>query len=157
MFAMAAVIAMAVPGLKDCKICATLQVCLVTEKPRALVNLIFKFTCIDWELSSTFRYYSVWNVLAHATRRIGTATDKVQRKSIWNLQHFAESLGGVSSPGFTPKLRLQPEAIAFCSIILAYAAYNSANTKWGDGFQGMKFQLLRSRVLRSVDPRDTPQ
>lgn len=33
-------------------------------------------------------------------------------------------------------------AIAFCSIILAYAAYNSANTKWGDGFQGMKFQPL---------------
>lgn len=26
------------------------------------------------------------------------------------------------------------EAIAFCSIILAYAAYNSANTKWGDGW-----------------------
>ena len=115
MFAMAAVIAMAVPGLKDCKICATLQVCLVTEKPRALVNLIFKFICIDWELSSTFRYYSVWNVLAHATRRIGTATDKVQRKSIWNLQHFAESLGGVSSPGFTPSFACSLRPLPFAA------------------------------------------
>ena len=33
-------------------------------------------------------------------------------------------------------------AIIFCGLILAYAAYNSANTRWGDGFQGMKFQHL---------------
>eukprot|EP00913_Durusdinium_trenchii_P033322 g31196.t1 len=43
-------------------------------------------------------------------------------------------------------------AIAFCSIILAYAAYNSANTKWGDGFQGMKFQLAKN-ILISMDAK----
>ena len=45
-------------------------------------------------------------------------------------------------------MRICHKAIAFCSIILAYAAYNSANTKWGDGFQGMKFQLLGSEARK---------
>ena len=64
----------------------------------------------------------------------------VGRLEAEHLAHF-----DALAPRVHPKLRqMQPEAIAFCSIILAYAAYNSANTKWGDGFQGMKFQLLGS-------------
>ncbi|CAJ1371617.1 unnamed protein product [Effrenium voratum] len=43
-------------------------------------------------------------------------------------------------------------AILFCGLILAYAAYNSANTKWGDGFQGMKFQLAKN-ILISMDAK----
>eukprot|EP00931_Biecheleriopsis_adriatica_P058779 TRINITY_DN35076_c0_g1_i1.p1 TRINITY_DN35076_c0_g1~~TRINITY_DN35076_c0_g1_i1.p1 ORF type:complete len:1025 (+),score=157.76 TRINITY_DN35076_c0_g1_i1:47-3121(+) len=41
-------------------------------------------------------------------------------------------------------------AIVFCTIILAYASYNSHNAKWGDGFQGMKFQLAKN-ILMSLD------
>ncbi|CAE7477296.1 Slc12a4 [Symbiodinium natans] len=43
-------------------------------------------------------------------------------------------------------------AILFCGLILAYAAYNSANTKWGDGFQGMKFQLAKN-ILIGMDAK----
>ncbi|CAE7264818.1 SLC12A7 [Symbiodinium sp. KB8] len=43
-------------------------------------------------------------------------------------------------------------AIIFCGLILAYAAYNSANTRWGDGFQGMKFQLAKN-ILISMDAK----
>merc|ERR1719486_597470 len=41
-------------------------------------------------------------------------------------------------------------AILFCSVIFAYAAYNSHEVKWGDGFQGMKFQLARN-ILTHMD------
>jgi len=43
-------------------------------------------------------------------------------------------------------------AIIFCSVIFAYAAYNSHEVKWGDGFQGMKFQLARN-ILTNMDLR----
>eukprot|EP00930_Biecheleria_cincta_P096598 TRINITY_DN8841_c0_g1_i2.p1 TRINITY_DN8841_c0_g1~~TRINITY_DN8841_c0_g1_i2.p1 ORF type:complete len:1089 (+),score=175.20 TRINITY_DN8841_c0_g1_i2:220-3267(+) len=43
-------------------------------------------------------------------------------------------------------------AILFCCVILAYAAYNSHNAKWGDGFQGMKFQLAKN-ILMSLESK----
>jgi len=41
-------------------------------------------------------------------------------------------------------------AICFCAVIFAYAAYNSHSVKWGDGFQGIKFQLARN-ILTHMD------
>jgi len=41
-------------------------------------------------------------------------------------------------------------AIIFCSVIFFYAAHNSHQVKWGDGFQGMKFQLARN-ILINMD------
>lgn len=41
-------------------------------------------------------------------------------------------------------------AIVFCSIIFTYASHNSAQVKWGDGFQGMKFQIARN-ILTQMD------
>lgn len=35
-------------------------------------------------------------------------------------------------------------AIVFCAVIFTYAARNSHQVKWGDGFQGMKFQVARN-------------
>jgi len=40
-------------------------------------------------------------------------------------------------------------AVLFCSVVFAYAAYNSHSVKWGDGFQGVKFQLARN-ILTSM-------
>ena len=53
---------------------------------------------------------------------------------------IAMAVAGRSQKNRSLRLLPSPEAILFCGLILAYAAYNSANTKWGDGFQGMKFQ-----------------
>ncbi|CAE8598177.1 unnamed protein product [Polarella glacialis] len=39
-------------------------------------------------------------------------------------------------------------AILFCATIFTYASYNSHNAKWGDGFQGMKFQLVKNILTR---------
>merc|ERR1719181_1380319 len=41
-------------------------------------------------------------------------------------------------------------AIVFCSIIFLYATHNSHQVKWGDGWQGMKFQLARN-ILTHMD------
>ena len=41
-------------------------------------------------------------------------------------------------------------AIVLCSLIFVYAPQNSHSVKWGDGFQGMKFQLARN-VLMKMD------
>jgi len=39
-------------------------------------------------------------------------------------------------------------AIIFCSAIFSYATHNSHQVKWGDGFQGIKFQLARNILTR---------
>merc|ERR1719335_1092899 len=41
-------------------------------------------------------------------------------------------------------------AIVFCLLIFAYATHNSHQVKWGDGFQGVKFQLAKN-VLLHID------
>jgi amino acid transporter len=41
-------------------------------------------------------------------------------------------------------------AMIFCSLIFTYATHNSHQVKWGDGWQGMKFQLARN-ILTSMD------
>mmetsp|Transcript_54345 Transcript_54345/g.101904 ORF Transcript_54345/g.101904 Transcript_54345/m.101904 type:complete len:1094 (-) Transcript_54345:9-3290(-) len=41
-------------------------------------------------------------------------------------------------------------AMIFCSIIFLYASHNSHQVKWGDGWQGMKFQLARN-ILTKMD------
>jgi len=39
-------------------------------------------------------------------------------------------------------------AIVFCLIVMSYSAYNSNAVKWGDGFQGMKFQVARNILMK---------
>lgn len=39
-------------------------------------------------------------------------------------------------------------AMLFCSIVFIYAAHHSHQVKWGDGFQGMKFQLARNILMK---------
>uniref|UniRef100_A0A7S0AM74 Amino acid permease/ SLC12A domain-containing protein n=1 Tax=Pyrodinium bahamense TaxID=73915 RepID=A0A7S0AM74_9DINO len=41
-------------------------------------------------------------------------------------------------------------AIVFCTVIFAYASFNSHKVKWGDGFQGLKFQIARN-ILQKLD------
>eukprot|EP00927_Polykrikos_kofoidii_P083178 TRINITY_DN8465_c0_g1_i1.p1 TRINITY_DN8465_c0_g1~~TRINITY_DN8465_c0_g1_i1.p1 ORF type:complete len:1014 (+),score=127.58 TRINITY_DN8465_c0_g1_i1:70-3042(+) len=41
-------------------------------------------------------------------------------------------------------------AIIFCSVVMGYSAFNSHAVKWGDGFQGMKFQVARN-ILMKID------
>jgi potassium/chloride transporter 4/5/6 len=38
-------------------------------------------------------------------------------------------------------------AVFFCALIFIYATHNSHQVKWGDGFQGMKFQLAKNILL----------
>jgi potassium/chloride transporter 4/5/6 len=38
-------------------------------------------------------------------------------------------------------------AVFFCLLIFVYATHNSHQVKWGDGFQGMKFQLAKNILL----------
>lgn len=39
-------------------------------------------------------------------------------------------------------------AVAFCLAVMGYSAYNSHAIKWGDGFQGMKFQVARNILMK---------
>jgi len=39
-------------------------------------------------------------------------------------------------------------AVLFCGIVMTYSAYNSHAVKWGDGFQGMKFQVARNILMK---------
>lgn len=41
-------------------------------------------------------------------------------------------------------------AMLFCAVIFTYASHNSHQVKWGDGWQGMKFQLARN-ILQRID------
>mmetsp|Transcript_29306 Transcript_29306/g.76791 ORF Transcript_29306/g.76791 Transcript_29306/m.76791 type:complete len:584 (-) Transcript_29306:169-1920(-) len=41
-------------------------------------------------------------------------------------------------------------AMVFCAIVFGYASFNSAQAKWGDGFQGMKFQVAKN-ILTKMD------
>jgi hypothetical protein len=41
-------------------------------------------------------------------------------------------------------------AMVFCAVVFGYASFNSAQAKWGDGFQGMKFQVAKN-VLTKMD------
>jgi amino acid transporter len=41
-------------------------------------------------------------------------------------------------------------ALVFCLSIFAYATHNSHEVKWGDGFQGVKFQLAKN-ILINID------
>ncbi|CAK0807379.1 unnamed protein product, partial [Prorocentrum cordatum] len=41
-------------------------------------------------------------------------------------------------------------AVFFCAIVFSYASFNSAEAKWGDGFQGMKFQVAK-KILTKMD------
>jgi potassium/chloride transporter 4/5/6 len=38
-------------------------------------------------------------------------------------------------------------AMLFCLLVFVYATHNSHQVKWGDGFQGMKFQLAKNILL----------
>lgn len=41
-------------------------------------------------------------------------------------------------------------AIVFCGVVFSYASFNSHQVKWGDGFQGLKFQIARN-ILQKLD------
>jgi len=41
-------------------------------------------------------------------------------------------------------------AILFCAVVFGYASFNSHQVKWGDGFQGLKFQIARN-ILQKLD------
>lgn len=43
-------------------------------------------------------------------------------------------------------------AIVFCGVVFGYASFNSHQVKWGDGFQGLKFQIARN-ILQKLDFR----
>lgn len=39
-------------------------------------------------------------------------------------------------------------AVCFCLLVFAYATHNSHQVKWGDGFQGLKFQLAKNFLMK---------
>merc|ERR1719387_1708776 len=39
-------------------------------------------------------------------------------------------------------------AVLFCLVVFSYAAYNSGKMKWGDGLQGIKYQVARNFLMR---------